>query len=135
MRAAVACPNRKTIVLEGDGCAMYTAQALWSLAREKADVIIVLIKNNKYAILEVELARVREGEATPKMHSMMHLDNPTLDWVKIAEGHGVPANRATTAEEFHNELERALLSRGPYLIEADVVQEIQPMIDLVRSGS
>lgn len=68
------------------------------------------------------------------MHSMMHLDNPTLDWVKIAEGHGVRAIRARTAEEFHNELEQALDSRGPHLIEADVVQEIQPMIDLVRNS-
>jgi acetolactate synthase I/II/III large subunit len=36
--AAVACPDRKTILLQGDGCAMYTEQALWSMAREKADV-------------------------------------------------------------------------------------------------
>ena len=72
---------------------MYTNQALWSMAREKANVIAVIIKNDNYAILEIELARVRDGDSNDKMQSMMNLNNPTLDWVKIAEGQGVPASR------------------------------------------
>lgn len=132
--AAVACPDRKTVVFQGDGCGMYTVQALWSMAREKADVIVVLLKNDNYAILKLELARVREGDANAKMQSMMELNNPTLDWVKIAEGQGVPASRATTAEEFHKQFEAAVGSKGPHLIEAQVVQDIQPMIDLVRKS-
>jgi acetolactate synthase I/II/III large subunit len=132
--AAVACPNRKIVVLQGDGCGMYTVQALWSMAREQADVIVVLLKNDDYAILNIELARVREGDPNEKMLSMLHLDNPTLDWVRIAEGQRVPASRATTAEEFHKQFEAALGSKGPRLIEAQVVQDIQPMIDLVRKS-
>lgn len=132
--AAVACPSRKTVALQADGSGMYTNQALWSMAREKADVTVVLLKNDKYAILEVELARVREGDTNDKMRSMMALNNPTLDWVRIAEGQGVPASRATTAEEFHKQFEVALGSKGPHLIEAQVVQDIQPMIDLVRKS-
>ncbi|MGO9013887.1 MAG: acetolactate synthase large subunit [Dissulfurispiraceae bacterium] len=133
--AAIACPNRKTVVLEGDGCAMYTNQALWSMAREQADVTVVLLKNNAYAILNIELARVREGDANKKMLSMMELNNPVIDWVRIAEGQGVPASRATTAEEFHKQFEAALGSKGPHLIEAQVVQDIQPAIDFLRLKS
>jgi acetolactate synthase-1/2/3 large subunit len=59
--AAVACSNRKTVVFQGDGSCMYTAQALWTIAREKVDVTVVLLKNDDYAILEIELARVRDG--------------------------------------------------------------------------
>ena len=40
--AAIACPDRKVIHLQADGSGMYTVQALWSMAREKADVVIVL---------------------------------------------------------------------------------------------
>ena len=36
--AAVACPDRKVIALHGDGGAMYTCQALWTMAREQLDV-------------------------------------------------------------------------------------------------
>ncbi len=132
--AAVACPDRKTIVFEGDGSGMYTAQALWSMARTKADVVVVILKNNEYAILNIELARVREGDANSKMDSMINLDNPTLDWVKIAEGQGVPASRATTAEEFHKQFEAAISSKGPRLIEAQIVENIQPMIDYIRKS-
>jgi len=132
--AAVACPDRKTVLLQGDGCGMYTEQALWSMAREKADVTVVLLKNDNYAILEIELARVREGKANTTMEALMHLDNPTLNWLKIAEGHGVPATRATTAEEFHKQFEAAMSTKGPRLIEAQIVQDIQPMIDAVHNS-
>jgi acetolactate synthase-1/2/3 large subunit len=130
--AAVACPNRKTVLLQGDGAGMYAIQALWSLAREKANVIVIVLKNNQYAILEVELARVSPDEANDKMLSTMRLDGPTLDWVKLAEGHGVSATRATTAEEFHQQFEAALASVEPQLIEARCADSIQPFVDLVR---
>ena len=32
--AAIACPDRKVVALEGDGSAMYTLQSLWTMARE-----------------------------------------------------------------------------------------------------
>jgi acetolactate synthase I/II/III large subunit len=132
--AAVACPDRKTVLLQGDGCGMYTEQALWSMAREKADVTVVLLKNDAYGILEIELARVREGDANTKMDTLMHLDNPTLNWLKIAEGHGVPATRAATAEDFHKQFAAAMSTKGPHLIEAQIVQNLQPMIDAVHKA-
>ena len=66
--------------------------------------------------------------------SEMHLDNPTLNWVKIAEGHGVPATRATTAEEFHKQFEAAMNTKGPRLIEAQIVQNLKPATDAVHSS-
>jgi acetolactate synthase-1/2/3 large subunit len=132
--AAVACPDRKTVVFEGDGSGMYTPQALWTMARKKADVTLVVMKNDSYGILNIELARVREGDPNEKMHSMLRVDSPTLDWVKIAEGQGVPAIRATTAEEFHQQFEAAMNTKGPRLIEAQIVQDLKPMIDAVHNS-
>ena len=118
--AAVACPDRKVVHLQADGCGMYTVQALWSMAREKADVVVVLLKNDAYAILGLEMARVREQEINAKTKTMLDLDNPALDWVKISTGLGVPATRAETAEEFHRQFEAALGAKGPRLIECPV---------------
>ncbi|WP_369231748.1 thiamine pyrophosphate-dependent enzyme [Streptomyces sp. R21] len=42
---------------------------------------------------------------------------PDLDFVGIARGLGVPAEQATTAEEFTQLLGRALAEPGPYLID------------------
>ena len=118
--AAIACPDRKVVHLQADGSGMYTVQALWSMAREKTDVVIAVLKNDAYAILGLEMARVRERELNARMKSMLDLDNPTLDWVNISTGLGVPATRAGTAEEFHRQFESALDGQGPHLIECQI---------------
>jgi acetolactate synthase-1/2/3 large subunit len=118
--AAIACPDRKIILVQADGSGMYTVQALWSMAREKADVIAIVLRNDAYAVLGLEMARVREGELNPKMESMFDLTNPALDWVKIASGLGVSASRAQTAEEFYRDFTSALEVKGPTLIECQV---------------
>jgi len=124
-------PIARPFSCRATGVGMYTEQALWSMAREKVDVTVILLKNDAYGILEIELARVRVGDANAKMDTMMHLNHPTLNWIKIAEGHGVAATRAVTAEEFHQQLATAMNTPGPHLIEAQVVQNLQPMIDAV----
>ena len=122
--AAIACPDRKVIALEADGSAMYTVQTLWTMARENTDVTVVIMNNRSYAILNIELARVGAGEPTPKTLSMFDLSRPEINWVEIASGMGVPATRATTAEEFHLQFAQAMAALGPRLIEAVVIQEM-----------
>ena len=53
--AALACPGRKVIALEADGSAMYTLQSLWTMARERLDVTIVILANRRYRILDIEM--------------------------------------------------------------------------------
>ena len=48
---------------------------------------------------------------------MLDLHNPEMNWVKIAEGLGVEASRATTCEEFAAQYGSAMKHRGPRLIE------------------
>jgi acetolactate synthase-1/2/3 large subunit len=119
--AAVACPDQKVIALQADGSAMYTVQALWSIAREDTDVTVVIMNNRSYAILNIELARVGAGQPTPKTLSMLDLSRPDIDWVAIAEGMGIPASRANSAEEFHRQFANAMEGQGPCLIEAMVI--------------
>ena len=119
--AAVACPDRKVLCLEGDGSAMYTLQALWTQAREKLDVTTVIFANRSYVILNVELNRVG-AERGPKARAMLDLHNPVLDWVSLAQGMGVEASRAESAEEFAAQFSSAMAGRGPRLIEAVIVR-------------
>jgi acetolactate synthase-1/2/3 large subunit len=114
--AAVACPDRKVICLEADGSAMYTVQALWTQAREGLDVTSVIFANRRYAILEVELARVG-AEPGPQARSNYSIGDPDLDFVQLARGLGVPAARAATADEFNEHFAAAMREPGPHLIE------------------
>jgi len=116
--AAVACPGRRVLSLEADGSAMYTLQSLWTQARESLDVTTVVFSNGSYAILELELMRVGAEASGPLARGMLDLENPSLDFVALARGMGVPATRATTAEEFADQLEASLATPGPSLVEA-----------------
>jgi acetolactate synthase-1/2/3 large subunit len=120
--AAIARPERKVICLEGDGSAMYTIQALWTMARENLDVTVVIFNNRKYSILELEFARTgaRGGVPGPNAASTLDIGSPDMDFVAMAQGMGVRATRASTVEEFSAQFEEAMAARGPRLIDAIV---------------
>jgi acetolactate synthase-1/2/3 large subunit len=118
--AAVACPDRPVICLEADGSAMYTLSALWTHAREGLNVTTVVLNNHAYAILRMELQRVGAQAGGPKAAELLDLSRPDLDFVALATGMGVPAGRATTAEELAEQFAKALAEPGPHLIEAVV---------------
>jgi len=118
--AAIAAPRRKVICLQGDGSAMYTIQSLWTMARERLDIVVVLLNNRKYCILELEFARTgaRGGKPGPKAGSTLDIGTPDMDFAAMARSMGVPASVAATAEELGEQLERALAEPGPHLIDA-----------------
>ena len=119
--AAVACPERPVFALEADGSAMYTFQSLWTMAREELDVTVVIFNNRSYSILNIELQRVGADAATgPKAKSQLDLSGPGLDFVALATGLGVPAERVDSAGDLVKALERAVAERGPRLIECVV---------------
>jgi acetolactate synthase-1/2/3 large subunit len=117
--AAVAVPDRPVLCLEADGSAMYTLQALWTMARESLDVTTVLYNNRSYSVLNMELGRVG-AEPGPKARAMFDLAEPPLDFVALAHGLGVPGVRTDDAADFTSALERALAEPGPHLVEAVV---------------
>jgi acetolactate synthase-1/2/3 large subunit len=119
--AAVAAPDRPVLCLESDGSAMYTISGLWTQARENLDVTTVVYNNGAYDILRLELQRVGAQSAPgPKARELLDLTHPAMDFVKLAEGMGVPARRVTTAEEFADALRAAFAEPGPHLIDAVV---------------
>jgi acetolactate synthase-1/2/3 large subunit len=116
--AALACPGRRVIALDGDGSAMYTFQALWTQAREKLNVTNVILANRSYAILNLEMMRMGLGQPGPVAKQMLDLTNPVLDFVSMGQSMGVPSCRVTTADELVKELRRSFATEGPTLIEA-----------------
>jgi acetolactate synthase-1/2/3 large subunit len=116
--AAVACPDRKVVALEGDGSGMYTLQALWTIARHNLDITIVILANRRYRILDIEMKRTGADGFGPVSEAMSDIGTPPLDWVKLAQGCGVGATRAATVRQFTDHFADAMKQRGPRLIEA-----------------
>ena len=115
--AAVAAPDRPVVCLQADGSAMYTLQALWTQAREGLGVTTVVLANQSYAILNMELQRVGADAGGPLARRLLDLTDPELDFVALAHGMGVPGRRVETAEELTAALEASLTEPGPALIE------------------
>ncbi|PJE34442.1 acetolactate synthase large subunit [Pseudooceanicola lipolyticus] len=114
---ALACPDRKVLALSGDGSAMYTPQALWTMAREGLDVTVLIFANRSYQILRGELTNVGVQNPGPKALDMLSLDRPAIDWVGLAKSLGLEAYRVDEAGALTKAIETGLALDGPVLIE------------------
>ncbi len=115
--AAFAAPERPVINIQADGSAMYTVQALWTMAREGLDVTTLLCNNGGYHIIAVELERAGLKDPGERVRRLVDIDGPAIDWVLLARGLGVPAVRVEDAPALAKEMEIALREPGPHLIE------------------
>ena len=98
------------IALLGDGSAMYSIQALFSISRAALPISVIVIANRRYEALEqfgrhFGLDRV-EGT-----------DLSGLDFCAIGRGHGVPSRRAATPDELDAALVWSFAESGPTLVE------------------
>ena len=115
--AAVACPDRKVVCLEGDGSGMYTLQALWTQAREGLGVTTLLFSNRSYAILKGELALCRRRQSRPQSarHARYRPPRSRLGGPRPLDG------RARRAGHDDGSLQRPLCRGhrhpGPFLVE------------------
>ncbi len=115
--AAVACPTRKVLCLTADGSAMYTLQALWTMAREGLNVTTVVFANREYGVLKREFSYLGAGSPGARAASLFEIGHPDLDWTLLAKGMGVPATRVSSLDAFGKALRAGLEGEGPTLIE------------------
>jgi len=118
--AAVACRDRKVLCLTADGSAMYTLQALWTMAREGLNVTTVVFANRDYAVLKREFSYLGVGSPGSRALDMFEIGRPDLDWVHLAKGMGVPGTRVNSLDAFGKALRAGLEGEGPTLIEVPV---------------
>lgn len=118
--AALAAPGRRVVSLQSDGSAQYTLQALWTMAREKLPVTVIMAANHRYAILQTELMRAEQPLDDAVTAGLTRLDNPRIDWVALAQGYGVAAIKVATVSEFGAALQKGLTHDGPLLIQAEL---------------
>ncbi len=115
------------LALEADGSALYTIQSLWTMAREHLGVTVLIFNNRSYGILNLELQRVGARAAGPKAEAQLDLARPDIDFVRLAEGFGVPAHRVDTGEELVEALERGIAEPGPHLVEVVIPAAYSPL--------
>src|SRR5690606_29483599 len=102
--------------LQADGSAMYSLQALWTQAHERLPVTTIILSNRKYNILINEYVSVGAAPGTNAL-KLFDLNNPSIDWVAVANGMGVEAARATTLDQLADLMKASFTTQAPFLIE------------------
>jgi benzoylformate decarboxylase len=117
--AKLAHPDRPVIAMSGDGSALYTIQALWTAAHHKIPVGYIIIHNRAYRILKINMDIYRKRFGLPGDGPYPHTDltDPDLEFVKLAEGFGVQAQRITESDQIGPAVKTALESGNPWLID------------------
>lgn len=110
---AMANPGRRIIGLIGDGSAMYSIQALWSAAQARLPITFVILNNRRYAALQDFAPSFGFGPKDP----VQGTDLPDLDFVRMAEGMGLRAQRVEQGSELRDVLSHAIASGETRLVE------------------
>jgi acetolactate synthase-1/2/3 large subunit len=122
--AALAAPGRTVVCFSGDGSFKMNIQELATLAEEWLNVKIVLMNNNSLGLV-YQQQNLFYGK---RVFASKYRGAP--DFVKIAEGFGVPAVDLDTAANPRGTLAQALATPGPCLIHVSIDRDqfVYPMV-------
>ena len=128
--AKMGAQDREVIAIIGDGGYQMTIQELGTIFQNKTAVKIVVL-NNDY------LGMVRQWQQLffDKRYASTEMTNP--DFVTIAKGYHIEADRVTKREELDEAIKTMIESDQPYFLEVCVEKEanVFPMIPTGASVS
>jgi benzoylformate decarboxylase len=108
--------SRKPVVaLVGDGSALFGIQALWSAAKYRIPVVVVVLNNRGYAAVKWGFASYpdrKSGEGADLGYDLGNVDFP-----KLAESFGVSGQRIRKPDEIGPALRRAMRAKKPALLD------------------
>ncbi|MCF3628680.1 thiamine pyrophosphate-binding protein [Thalassospiraceae bacterium LMO-SO8] len=109
----IAQPDRPVVAVIGDGSAMYSIQALWTAAAMKLPLTYVIANNGGYRIIKQRLKSFHGSEN----YIAMDFVDPPIDFVAVAQGMGLTAERITDPARVRPALTEAIANPGPNLLE------------------
>ena len=109
----IAQPDRPVVAVIGDGSAMYSIQALWTAAAMKLPLTYVIANNGGYRIIKQRLKSFHGSEN----YIAMDFVDPPIDFVAVAQGMGLTAERITDPARVRPALQDAIANPGPNLLE------------------
>ena len=121
--AKMGAPDREVVAIIGDGGFQMNIQELGTILQTKVPVKIIVL-NNEF------LGMVRQWQELffDRRYASTIMTNP--DFVKIAEGYGIEANRVSKRENLQKSIAEMIASKESYFLEVVVENEgnVFPMI-------
>lgn len=105
-----ACPERKVVLLTGDGSFMMELPELATLARHHPDLPVLVVHNGAYASMKRDQLHLFEGR-------FVGTDIFTPDLCELAQSFGIAARRVELRAELQPAFEEVINRGGPALLD------------------
>ncbi|MGE5060528.1 MAG: thiamine pyrophosphate-binding protein [Betaproteobacteria bacterium] len=119
--AKLASPRRRVVACLGDGCAMFGLQGLWTLAKYRVPLTVVVFNNRAYMAVKNQF---RGSEERVRIAAAMgaEITGPDLNFARLAETFGIHGQRVEQPDAIEPALKRALEQNGPALVDVVIAQ-------------
>ncbi len=111
--AALAAPDRKTLCLSGDGGLMVNIGELATLVQEDVDVTLFVMNDKGYGVIR----NIQDAQYGGRRH---YVDLHTPQFATLAAALGLAYRRIDRADAFATQVQAAIDTRGPMLVEVDM---------------
>ena len=121
--AKLAAPDRQVVCNIGDGAVMYSASGFWTQARYELPVLTVVCNNRDYQTVRNAYYRYNGKMREADRYTGMHLGDPNIDFVKLAESQGVAGIKVDNEADLRPAIKRgidATREGRPFLIDVEV---------------
>jgi benzoylformate decarboxylase len=119
--AKLAAPKRRVVACLGDGCTMFGLQGLWTLAKYRIPLTVIVFNNRAYMAVKNQF---RGSAERIRLAADMgaEITGPEINFARLAETFGIRGERVEQPEAIEAALKRALEQNGPALVDVVISQ-------------
>lgn len=119
--AKLAASGRRVVACLGDGCAMFGLQGLWTLAKYRVPLTVIVFNNRAYMAVKNQF---RGSEERVRIAAEMgaEITGPDLNFARLAEIFGIYGERVERPDAIEPALKCALAQNGPALVDVVIAQ-------------
>ncbi|MBI2181750.1 MAG: thiamine pyrophosphate-binding protein [Deltaproteobacteria bacterium] len=119
--AKLASPKRRVVACLGDGSTMFGLQGLWTLAKYRIPLLVIVFNNRAYMAVKNQF---RGSEERIRIAAEMgaEITGPEINFARLADTFGIFGQRVESPDAIEPTLKRALEQNGPALVDVVISQ-------------
>jgi benzoylformate decarboxylase len=119
--AKLASPRRRVVACLGDGSTMFGLQGLWTLAKYRVPLLVMVFNNRAYMAVKNQF---RGSEERIRIAAEMgaEISRPEINFARLAETFSIFGQRVESPDAIEPALKRALEQNGPALVDVVISQ-------------
>lgn len=119
--AKLASPKRRVVACLGDGSCMFGIQGLWTLAKYRVPLVVIVFNNRAYMAVKNQF-RGSEDRIRIAAEMGAEITGPEINFAKLADTFGILGQRVEQPDAIEPALKRALEQNGPALVDIVISQ-------------